>query len=247
MLVFGSETLKDFAFAMVIGLFIGFYSSIAIAVPLYAIWKSREPENKRLEAKYGTEVGRFEFAHGALVRKAANKVAASVETALEDADVDVVAVNENATLASATVATGAQVAKAKRAKQRKKQAAKMVEEAASKKKVSTPEVRIVDQEKFDASTTPEPEAPKRGAGRYSDANRAAAQLQAEEVEALRERSENLDDEMASAAALAEAFEAEESAAERAERMRQIERAEQAARDKAKAAARREKRRRNTNK
>ena len=123
----------------------------------------------------------------------------------------------------------------------------MVEDAAQKKRVATPEVRIVDQEKFEASTAPEPEAPKRGAGRYSDANRAAAALQAEELEALRESNANLDDEMASAAALAEAFEAEETAAERAERMRQIERAEQAARDKAKAAARREKRKRNTNK
>ena len=259
MLIFGSETLKDFAFAMVIGLFIGFYSSIAIAVPLYAIWKSREPEYKRLEAKYGTEVGRFEFAHGVLAGKASKKLAPvlEVEAEVNDAEggisgtsetiADSSAAGASASAAATSTLTGAQLAKAKRSKERKKQAAKMVEDAAQKKRVATPEVRIVDQEKFEASTAPEPETPKRGAGRYSDANRAAAALQAEELEALRESNANLDDEMASAAALAEAFEAEETAAERAERMRQIERAEQAARDKAKAAARREKRKRNTNK
>ena len=43
MLLFGGETLKDFAFAMVIGLVCGSYSSIAVASPLYAMWKTREP------------------------------------------------------------------------------------------------------------------------------------------------------------------------------------------------------------
>lgn len=42
MLLFGGETLKDFALAMTIGLITGCYSSIAIATPLYAIWKTRE-------------------------------------------------------------------------------------------------------------------------------------------------------------------------------------------------------------
>ena len=66
MLLFGSETLQDFAFAMTIGLVVGAYSSIAIACPLFSIWKSREPKNQRLTKKYGAEVGRFAFEHGAL-------------------------------------------------------------------------------------------------------------------------------------------------------------------------------------
>ena len=41
MLFFGGETLKDFAFAMSIGLICGSYSSIAVAAPLYAMWKTR--------------------------------------------------------------------------------------------------------------------------------------------------------------------------------------------------------------
>jgi SecD/SecF fusion protein len=63
MLFFGGETLRDFAFAMTIGLVCGSYSSVSVAVPLYSIWKTREPNYAKLVRKYGTEIGRFEFAH----------------------------------------------------------------------------------------------------------------------------------------------------------------------------------------
>jgi len=53
MLVFGGETLKGFAFAMVVGLLLGAYSSIAIAAPAYALWKGREPEWAEAERRYG--------------------------------------------------------------------------------------------------------------------------------------------------------------------------------------------------
>jgi SecD/SecF fusion protein len=42
--VFGGATLKDFAFALIIGVTAGAYSSIFIATPLLAWWKEREPE-----------------------------------------------------------------------------------------------------------------------------------------------------------------------------------------------------------
>ena len=53
MLIFGGDTLKGFAFAMVIGLVLGAYSSIAIAAPAYALWKGREPEWREAERRYG--------------------------------------------------------------------------------------------------------------------------------------------------------------------------------------------------
>lgn len=53
MLLFGGETLKDFAFAMTIGLILGSYSSIGVASPLFALWKTREDKWKKLERKYG--------------------------------------------------------------------------------------------------------------------------------------------------------------------------------------------------
>ena len=90
MLLFGGETLKDFAFAMVIGLVAGSYSSIAIATPLYAMWKSKEPRYAKLEKKYGTEIGLFEFEHAGsegiasipLARLEAQKKAAAVSEAI---------------------------------------------------------------------------------------------------------------------------------------------------------------------
>jgi SecD/SecF fusion protein len=47
LLLFGGETLKDFAFALLIGIASGAYSSIFIAAPLLTIWKEREPEYAR--------------------------------------------------------------------------------------------------------------------------------------------------------------------------------------------------------
>lgn len=52
LLFFGGSTLKDFAFALTIGLSIGAYSSIGVAAPLYAMWKEAEPKYKALAKKY---------------------------------------------------------------------------------------------------------------------------------------------------------------------------------------------------
>jgi SecD/SecF fusion protein len=49
--VFGGDTLKDFAFALLVGLLSGGISSIAIAGPLAALWKEREPEGKKRQAR----------------------------------------------------------------------------------------------------------------------------------------------------------------------------------------------------
>lgn len=45
--VFGGDTLKDFAFALLVGIGAGAYSSIFVAAPLLAIFKEREPEYAR--------------------------------------------------------------------------------------------------------------------------------------------------------------------------------------------------------
>jgi len=47
LLVFGSSTLQDFAFAMMIGIASGTYSSIFIASPVLTAWKEREPQYVR--------------------------------------------------------------------------------------------------------------------------------------------------------------------------------------------------------
>jgi SecD/SecF fusion protein len=46
---FGGETLKDFAFALLVGIGSGAYSSIFIAAPIVAMLKEREPEYARMK------------------------------------------------------------------------------------------------------------------------------------------------------------------------------------------------------
>ena len=47
LLLFGGETLKDFAFALLVGIVSGTYSSIFIAAPVLTEWKEREPAFKQ--------------------------------------------------------------------------------------------------------------------------------------------------------------------------------------------------------
>jgi len=50
LLIFGGETLKDFALILTIGLTAGTYSSIFIASPLLALWKEHEPRYRPKKA-----------------------------------------------------------------------------------------------------------------------------------------------------------------------------------------------------
>jgi SecD/SecF fusion protein len=56
--LFGGPTLKDFAFALLVGVTSGAYSSIFIAAPLLTIWKEREPEFARRKSQDTVEFGR---------------------------------------------------------------------------------------------------------------------------------------------------------------------------------------------
>src|SRR5213076_223582 len=53
--ILGGSTLKDFAFALIVGVTSGAYSSIFIAAPLLTISKEREPEYARRKALRGEE------------------------------------------------------------------------------------------------------------------------------------------------------------------------------------------------
>src|SRR5207302_1897672 len=55
LLFFGGDTLKDFAFALLVGITSGAYSSIFIAAPLLTIWKEREPEYARRKGQVEIE------------------------------------------------------------------------------------------------------------------------------------------------------------------------------------------------
>ncbi len=57
LLVFGGETLRDFAFAMMVGVASGTYSSIFIASPVLTEWKEREPAYRSRRARIEEAMG----------------------------------------------------------------------------------------------------------------------------------------------------------------------------------------------
>jgi SecD/SecF fusion protein len=58
LLIFGGETLRDFALAMMIGVASGTYSSIFIAAPVLTEWKEREPAYRSRRARIEEAMGR---------------------------------------------------------------------------------------------------------------------------------------------------------------------------------------------
>jgi preprotein translocase subunit SecF len=83
LLLFGGETLKDFAFAMFIGTAIGVYSSIFLAAPLFSVLKAREVRFRQLEQKR-TERERV-VARRAAAAAASTPSAPAASTATEEA------------------------------------------------------------------------------------------------------------------------------------------------------------------
>jgi SecD/SecF fusion protein len=67
---FGGDTLKDFAFALLVGIGFGAYSSVFLAAPLVAVLKEREPEFRRRRDDLGALEG-VESVGGALAVEAA--------------------------------------------------------------------------------------------------------------------------------------------------------------------------------
>jgi SecD/SecF fusion protein len=102
---FGGETLKDFAFALIVGIGSGAYSSVFLAVPLVAVLKEREPEYRRRKLEDRPEDD---------VEVAEEAVAAAV-----DAPVPVVAGYSATDRAAADDGNGA-AAKRERRRQRRK-------------------------------------------------------------------------------------------------------------------------------
>jgi hypothetical protein len=51
LLLFGGSTLKDFAFALLVGVASGAYSSIFLASPMLALLKEREPQYLRIRER----------------------------------------------------------------------------------------------------------------------------------------------------------------------------------------------------
>jgi SecD/SecF fusion protein len=57
LMLFGGDTLRDFAFALLVGIASGTYSSVFIATPVLAHWKERESVYKARERRISAELG----------------------------------------------------------------------------------------------------------------------------------------------------------------------------------------------
>ncbi len=81
---FGGDTLKDFAFALLVGIGAGSYSSIFLAAPLLAMLKDREPDFARRRDDLGALAGVASV--GGTLAVEAEEVAASSDGAAGDED-----------------------------------------------------------------------------------------------------------------------------------------------------------------
>jgi SecD/SecF fusion protein len=81
---FGGDTLKDFAFALLVGIGAGAYSSIFLAAPLLAMLKDREPDFARRRDDLGALAGVSSV--GGTLAAEAEEVAASSDGAAGDED-----------------------------------------------------------------------------------------------------------------------------------------------------------------
>jgi SecD/SecF fusion protein len=92
LLLFGGATLKDFAFAMLVGIASGTYSSIFIASPVLTAWKEREPEyqgrRERIESATGVVPAFAEEVPVAKVGEAEEPVPVEEEEEEEEEEVE---------------------------------------------------------------------------------------------------------------------------------------------------------------
>jgi SecD/SecF fusion protein len=113
LLFFGGATLKDFAFALLIGITSGAYSSIFVAAPLVTLWKEREPDYARRRGDV------LEGAAGDRVLRQAEVAAAQEPT--PETPVDVV---EDAARSAFGDGDGDRVARDKRERRRQRRQAR---------------------------------------------------------------------------------------------------------------------------
>jgi SecD/SecF fusion protein len=89
--LFGGDTLKDFAFALLVGIGAGSYSSIFLAAPLLAVLKEREPEFARRRDDLGALAG-METVGGTLAVEAGQILAEETAAAAAAPETPVTAV-----------------------------------------------------------------------------------------------------------------------------------------------------------
>lgn len=150
MVILGSDTLFDFAFAMLCGMIIGVYSTLAISTPIFTLWMSRKPEYARLEKKYPYEVVQSTFTTE-MMRQARKDAKAQKKLASKQA-------KEEKAQAKKDAAKEKQEAQVKKAAQSSEKRQEAEAEKAVEKASSAPAA-----EEAAGEEAPEEEAPEEGA------------------------------------------------------------------------------------
>ena len=156
-LILATDTLYDFAFAMFIGMVLGFYSTIAISSPVYTLWKIKDPTYAKLEKKYECEVIQSPYTLEMLKKDRKEDIKASKEAkkqAKKDAEEAKLKLKEEKQAASKAKAQ-AKAESLKEAKEADKKAAD--EKAASEKAASVAAADENEAEKASADAKPKDE------------------------------------------------------------------------------------------
>lgn len=121
LMFFGGETLKDFGFAMLVGLVSGAYSSIFIASPVLAMLKETEPRYRMLKEKLAasSQIAARTKAKVSSDTDMSSRGAGDLPAGRQARDLDVPPADE-APVVTPKMATAAQKAKKKSKKKRKK-------------------------------------------------------------------------------------------------------------------------------
>ena len=165
MLVLGTDTLRDFAFAMFCGMVIGIYSTFAISTPIYTMWKIRDPKYKALEEKFPYEVVQSPFTKEMLKEaRKASKQAAKDEKA--------------AAAAAAAELKAEKAAEAKKAAEQKaaEEAEKKAEEAVEAAEETTEETVEAAEEAVEAAEETAEDASEAAEEAVGDASEAAEEI-----------------------------------------------------------------------
>lgn len=190
MLILGTDTLRDFAFAMVCGMVVGVYSTLAISAPVYTVWKCREPEYARLERKYPYKVEQSPFTKEMMKQARIDSKQARLEAAEAERKAAAEKAAQEKAAAEAKAAEEKAAAEAKAAEEKAAAEAKAAEEQAAAEAQAAEEQAAVEAEEAAEQVAEAAETAEEVAAEVVETEEVAAEV-VEQAEADVAESEDL--------------------------------------------------------
>jgi preprotein translocase subunit SecF len=119
-LAIGAETLKEFALALFIGIAVGTYSSIFVAAPVLARWKTSEPEWSRRELRAARRAGLLDDGPPANAKRSTSKTKSGSKSSAAQGDQSMDTAQDDAGKAPKAPPSGVPPTVARPPKQRRK-------------------------------------------------------------------------------------------------------------------------------